>query len=72
MDIIIPIITFIVGLILGALIGVYYLKRQMTNMSMDNKQLQQMAKQMGYNLNQKQLNQVNKMMNNKNVNKGKK
>jgi uncharacterized protein YneF (UPF0154 family) len=61
-EIIIPIITLLVGLIGGFFIGVYYLKRQMTNMSMDDKQLQVMAKSMGMNLNQKQLNQASRMM----------
>ncbi|KXG44108.1 YneF family protein [Tepidibacillus infernus] len=62
MDIVIPILTFIAGGVAGFAGGVYYLRKQMTNMSMDNKQIQQMARQMGVNLNQKQLNQMNKMM----------
>lgn len=66
MDIVIPIITFILGLAIGAVGGFYYLKKQMTNMTMDSKQMQQMARQMGYNLNQKQLNQMNKMVSNQN------
>jgi len=72
MDIAIPIITFIVGAVGGFAGGVFYLKKQMTNMSMDNKQMQQMAKQMGVNLNQKQLNQMNRMMQNTNKSKNKK
>lgn len=47
MDIIIPIITFIIGLIIGALIGVYYLRKKMQGLSMDDKQMQQLARQMG-------------------------
>lgn len=66
MNIVVPTISFIIGLILGAVIGVYYLRKKMKNLSMDDKQMQQMAKQMGVNLNQKQLKQVNRMMNNMN------
>lgn len=64
MDIIIPIVTFIIGAVGGFAGGVFYLRRQMSNMSMDNKQIQQMARQMGMNLNQKQLNQMNRKMKN--------
>ncbi len=62
MNYIIPIITLIIGIIVGFLFGVYYLRKQMMNMSMDNKNLQEMAKKMGINLNQQQINQANKMM----------
>jgi uncharacterized protein len=59
---IIPILTLIIGLVGGFFGGVYYLKYQMTNMKLDDKQLQAMAKSMGMNLNQKQLTQAQKMM----------
>lgn len=59
---IIPILTLIVGLVGGFFGGVYYLKYQMQNMQMDEKQLQAMAKSMGMNLNQKQLSQATKAM----------
>ncbi len=72
MDIIIPIITLIIGLAGGFAAGVWFLKRQMTNMTMDPKQMQTMAKQMGLNLNPKQMQQANRMMQNMNVKKGKK
>lgn len=62
-DYIIPIITLIVGLVGGFFIGVYYLKAQMTKMQNDPAAMQKMAKQMGYNLNPKQMNQMKKMMN---------
>jgi uncharacterized protein YneF (UPF0154 family) len=65
-DIIIPIVTLLVGLVGGFFIGIYYLKRQMTNMKMDDKQLQAMAKSMGMNLNPKQMAQASKMMKNMN------
>ncbi len=41
-------------------------------MSSDPKQIQQMARQMGMNLNQKQLNQMSRTMNNMNKKQGKK
>jgi len=66
MNIVIPIITFIAGLIIGALIGAYYLRKKIQNLTMDDKQMQQMARQMGVNLNKKQLNQANRMMKNMN------
>jgi uncharacterized protein len=59
---IIPILTLILGLVGGFFGGVYYLKHQMTNLNMDDKQLQAMAKSMGMNLNQKQIMQATKAM----------
>jgi uncharacterized protein YneF (UPF0154 family) len=59
-----PILTLILGLVGGFAIGVWYLKNQMTNMQMDEKQLQQIARSMGMNLNQKQLNQMTRRMQN--------
>jgi uncharacterized protein YneF (UPF0154 family) len=64
-DIIIPIVTFVVGGIAGFAGGVFYLKRQLTNMQNDPETMQKMAKQMGYNLNKNQMNQMQKMMNQK-------
>ncbi|MCX7568480.1 YneF family protein [Tumebacillus sp. DT12] len=58
--------TFILGLVLGALGGVYYLKQKMSNMKMSDQDIQQMARNMGMNLNQKQLMQVSKRMQNMN------
>jgi uncharacterized protein YneF (UPF0154 family) len=66
-DIVIPILTLIVGLILGFLIGVYYLRYQMTKMQSNPEMLQKMAKQMGYNMNNQQLQQAQKMMKNQNA-----
>lgn len=66
---IIPILTLIVGLVAGFALGVFFLRRQMTNMTMDPKQMQAMAKQMGMNLNQKQMNQAQRMMQNMNKKK---
>lgn len=61
---IIPILTLIVGLVGGFFIGVYYLRRQMEAMQANPEMLQQMAKKMGYNLNKKQMQQVQGMMRN--------
>lgn len=64
MDYVIPIITLIVGLVGGFFIGVYYLRSQMTKMQNDPQMLQKMAKQMGYNLNGKQMQRAQQMMKN--------
>ncbi|MFT9848711.1 YneF family protein [Aneurinibacillus sp. REN35] len=69
---IIPVLTLIVGLVGGFAIGVWYLKNQMSNMQMDEKQLQQIARSMGMNLNQKQLNQMTRRMQNTKPGTGKK
>ncbi len=66
MNIIIPIITLVVGLVAGFLLGVFYLRRQMTKMQSDPEALQKMAKQMGYNLNSKQMQRAQQMMKNQN------
>ena len=63
-NIIVPIITLIVGLAAGFFIGVYYLRKQMEKMQKDPQMLQKMAKQMGYNLNKQQMNKVQQMMKN--------
>ena len=62
--IIIPIVTLIVGLAGGFAAGVYYLRNQMTKMQNDPQMMQQMAKQMGYNLNNKQMQRAQQMMKN--------
>lgn len=59
---IVPILTLILGLAGGFALGVWYLKNQMTNMQMDEKQIQQIARSMGMNLNQKQMNQLSRKM----------
>lgn len=63
--------TLVLGLVLGAIGGVYYLKNKMTNMQMSDKEIQAMARSMGMNLNQKQLMQVSKRMQAANNNKSK-
>lgn len=66
-DWIIPILTLILGLVGGFFGGVYYLRRQLANMQMDEKQIQAMARSMGMNLNQKQLKQMQRQMKNMNL-----
>lgn len=61
-DIIIPIVTLIVGLIVGFAGGVFYLRGQLTKMQNDPEMLQKVAKQMGYNLNKQQLQRAQQMM----------
>lgn len=64
MEIVIPIITLIVGLVGGFFIGVVYLRKQLTKMQSDPQALQKMAQQMGYNLNSKQMQRAQQMMKN--------
>ncbi|WP_411346675.1 YneF family protein [Paenibacillus sp. WLX1005] len=61
---VIPIVTLIVGLVAGFFIGAYYLRKQLEKMQGDPQMLQKMAKQMGYNLNAKQMQQAQQMMKN--------
>jgi hypothetical protein len=61
-DIIIPIVTLVVGLIGGFAGGVFYLRGQLTKMRNDPEMLQKVAKQMGYNLNKQQLQRAQQMM----------
>lgn len=56
------IVTLIIGVIIGFAGGVYYLRKQMMKMQSDPQMLQKMAKQMGYNLNSKQMQQTQQMM----------
>jgi uncharacterized protein YneF (UPF0154 family) len=56
--------TFILGLVLGGLGGVYYLRKKMMNMQMSDADIAAMARSMGMNLNQKQLAQISKRMKN--------
>ncbi|CAI6065082.1 YneF family protein [Cohnella sp. JJ-181] len=67
-DILIPVLTLIVGLVLGFLGGVFYLRNQMTKMQSNPDMLAKMAKQMGYNMNKQQLQKAQQMMKNQNQN----
>lgn len=62
----IPILTLVVGLIVGFIGGVFYLRYQMTRMQNNPEMLAQMAKQMGYNMNKQQLQRAQQMMKNQN------
>jgi uncharacterized protein YneF (UPF0154 family) len=59
---IIPIVTLLVGGIGGFFVGVYYLRKQLENMQNNPEMLQQMAKQMGYNMNKQQMTKVQQML----------
>ncbi|MFB5676709.1 YneF family protein [Paenibacillus terreus] len=61
-NIVIPIVTLILGLVGGFFIGAFYLRKQLEKMQSDPEQLQKMAKQMGYNLNSKQMQKAQQMM----------
>ncbi|MGZ4122485.1 MAG: YneF family protein [Tumebacillaceae bacterium] len=56
--------TFVVGLIVGGIGGVYFLKNKMMKMTMGDMDIASMAKSMGMNLNQKQMQQVQQRMKN--------
>jgi uncharacterized protein YneF (UPF0154 family) len=58
------IIALVVGIAIGFALGFWGLKRQMMNMQFNEQQIAQMAKRMGMNLNQKQLQQVTRQMKN--------
>lgn len=61
-NVVIPIGTLILGLVGGFFIGVFYLRKQLEKMQSDPEALQKMAKQMGYNLNGKQMQKAQQMM----------
>ncbi|MNK63620.1 hypothetical protein D3C87_828400 [compost metagenome] len=61
---VVGIIALIVGLVGGFFVGVVYLRKQLTKMQSDPQMLQKMAKQMGYNLNGKQMQRAQQMMKN--------
>ncbi|MGG1311685.1 MULTISPECIES: YneF family protein [Cohnella] len=61
-NIIIPILTLLVGVVLGFVFGVFYLRNQMTRIQNDPEMLQKMAKQMGYNMNKQQLQRAQQML----------
>ena len=56
--------TFVVGVIVGGIGGVYYLKKKMMNMNFGNADIASMAKSMGMNLNQKQMQMLQQRMKN--------
>jgi len=62
--VIIPVLTGIVGIVIGFLGGVYYLRKQIERMQSDPKMLQEMARRMGYNVNKQQLNKMQQMLKN--------
>lgn len=61
---VIPVVTLIVGAVGGFFGGVYYLRKQLENMQNNPEMLQNMAKQMGYNLNKQQMARAQNMMKN--------
>lgn len=67
-NIVIPIVTLIVGAVIGFIVGVFYLRSQMTKMQNNPEMLAKMAKQMGYNMNKQQLQKAQQMMKNQNQN----
>lgn len=68
-NVIIPVLTLIVGLVIGFIGGIFYLRSQMTKMQNNPEMLAKMAKQMGYNMNKQQLSKAQQMMKQQNFNK---
>jgi hypothetical protein len=66
-DIVIPVVTLIVGFVAGFAGGVFYLRSQIARMQKDPEALAKMAKQMGYNLNRQQLQKAQQMLKNQNA-----
>ncbi|WP_090978796.1 YneF family protein [Paenibacillus sp. CF384] len=64
--VIISIITLIVGAVGGFFAGVWYLRKQLEKMQNDPEMLKKMAKQMGYNMNNQQMQKAQQMMKNQN------
>ncbi|MBP1157532.1 MULTISPECIES: YneF family protein [unclassified Paenibacillus] len=58
------IIALLVGGVGGFFIGVSYLRKQLEKMQSSPEMMQQMAKQMGYNLNKQQMQKMQQMMKN--------
>ncbi|UUZ82985.1 YneF family protein [Paenibacillus sp. P26] len=56
------VVALLVGGVGGFFAGVTYLRKQMEKMQNDPAMLQQMAKQMGYNLNKQQMQKMQQMM----------
>ncbi|MFB0846653.1 YneF family protein [Paenibacillus oleatilyticus] len=56
------VIALIAGGAAGFFIGVQYLRKQIEKMQSNPEMLQQMAKQMGYNLNKQQMQKMQTMM----------
>jgi hypothetical protein len=59
---ILPILTFVVGFIAGAIVVGFYVKKKFSSLMTSPDMISTLAKSMGYNLNQKQLNKVTKSM----------
>ncbi|WP_028612447.1 YneF family protein [Paenibacillus harenae] len=63
-NIVVPIVTLIVGAAGGFFAGVFYLRKQLEKMQSNPEMIQKMAKQMGYNLNKQQMQKAQHMMKN--------
>lgn len=61
-NIVIPIVTLIVGAVGGFFVGVYYLRMQMEKMQNNPEMIKEMAAKMGYKMNKQQLNRVQQAM----------
>lgn len=60
--VLVGVLAFLAGGAAGFYGGVQYLKKQVSTMSMSEKEIQTMARSMGMNLSQKQLNSIQRNM----------
>ncbi|OGX68175.1 MAG: hypothetical protein A2189_01595 [Paenibacillus sp. RIFOXYA1_FULL_44_5] len=63
-NVIIPIVTLIVGAVGGFFIGVYFVRKQLENMQTNPEMMKEMAKKMGVKMNNRQMQQAQNMMKN--------
>lgn len=61
-SIVIPILTLVLGFFAGAFVASRVLRKEMEKMQNDPAQIQAIAKSMGVNMSQKQLNMVTRQM----------
>jgi uncharacterized protein YneF (UPF0154 family) len=64
-DVFIPVLALVVGLAAGFFAGIFYVRKQMEKMQNDPKLMQKLAKEMGLNINKRQMQQVQRMMKNR-------
>ncbi len=55
-------VCLIIGLVGGFMLGIWFLRRSMANMEWDDKDIAQMAKRMGMNLNPRQMQVIKQQM----------
>lgn len=64
-NVLIPVLTLVAGLAAGFFAGIFYVRKQMEKMQNDPKLMQKLARDMGLNVNKRQMQQVQRMMKNR-------